>query len=397
VIPHVTRTAHHLSLGGSHTADRVLNTASRSVFVDVARAAAILMMVQGHTLHVVLATDLRTGTAFDLWSFLRGLTSCMFLLLSGFVFALATHRQWTDQFVSHAATGRRFRRFGFFLLLGYALHFPMAKLARLYGMSDERWQSFLVVDVLQCIAVMLATLQGLLWLVRTPRHHTTAAAVGCAAIIALTPTMWRIDWAAHAPTLIAAYLSPATGSPFPLFPWGAYILLGAALGGLYVRSRMDPLAGFAERVLIGGGLGMLLVAFVCVRIPLQPFGPTDFWSTSPNQFLVRSGSVMLGLGLLARVCRLVSKPAYPVQALAHESLTVYAVHLGIVYGSAWNLGLRQYVGPTLTLLPALAFVAAMWASMTVLASGWHWLKHRQPGVAQWVRVGVGGLLLGRLL
>ena len=397
MIPHVTRTAHHLSLGGSHTADRVLNTASRSVFVDVARAAAILMMVQGHTLHVVLATDLRTGTAFDLWSFLRGLTSCMFLLLSGFVFALATHRQWTDQFVSHAATGRRFRRFGFFLLLGYALHFPMAKLARLYGMSDERWQSFLVVDVLQCIAVMLATLQGLLWLVRTPRHHTTAAAVGCAAIIALTPTMWRIDWAAHAPTLIAAYLSPATGSPFPLFPWGAYILLGAALGGLYVRSRMDPLAGFAERVLIGGGLGMLLVAFVCVRIPLQPFGPTDFWSTSPNQFLVRSGSVMLGLGLLARVCRLVSKPAYPVQALAHESLTVYAVHLGIVYGSAWNLGLRQYVGPTLTLLPALAFVAAMWASMTVLASGWHWLKHRQPGVAQWVRVGVGGLLLGRLL
>ena len=397
MIPHVTRTAHHLSLGGSHTADRVLNTASRSVFVDVARAAAILMMVQGHTLHVVLPTDLRTGTAFDLWSFLRGLTSCMFLLLSGFVFALATHRQWTDQFVSHAATGRRFRRFGFFLLLGYALHFPMAKLARLYGMSDERWQSFLVVDVLQCIAVMLATLQGLLWLVRTPRHHTTAAAVGCAAIIALTPTMWRIDWAAHAPTLIAAYLSPATGSPFPLFPWGAYILLGAALGGLYVRSRMDPLAGFAERVLIGGGLGMLLVAFVCVRIPLQPFGPTDFWSTSPNQFLVRSGSVMLGLGLLARVCRLVSKPAYPVQALAHESLTVYAVHLGIVYGSAWNLGLRQYVGPTLTLLPALAFVAAMWASMTVLASGWHWLKHRQPGVAQWVRVGVGGLLLGRLL
>lgn len=106
---------------------------------------------------------------------------------------------------------------------------------------------------------------------------------------------------------------------------------------------------------------------------------------------------MLGLGLLARVCRLVSKPAYPVQALAHESLTVYAVHLGIVYGSAWNLGLRQYVGPTLTLLPALAYVAAMWASMTVLASGWHWLKHRQPGVAQWVRVGAGGLLLGRLL
>jgi len=55
------------------------------------------------------------------------------------------------------------------------------------------------------------------------------------------------------------------------------------------------------------------------------------------------------------------------------------------------------VGPTLTLWPALAYVAAMWASMTALASGWHWCKHRQPGIAQWVRVGVDGLLLGRLL
>jgi uncharacterized membrane protein len=291
-----------------------------------------MMMVQGHTLHVVLATDLRSGTAFYVWSFLRGLTSSTFLLLSEFVFTLATHRHWTDQFVSRAATGRRFRRLGFFLLLGYALHFPMAKLGHLYGMSNERWESFLVVDVLQCIAVMLATLQVLVWLARTHRH-TTAAAVGCVAIIALTPTMWRIDWAALAPTFVAAYLSPATGSPFPLFPWGAYVLLGAALGGLCVRSRMDPLTGFADRVLIGGGLGMLLVAFVCVRIPLQPFGPTDFWTTSPNQFLVRAGCVLLALGLLARIRSLVSKPAYAVQALAHESLTVYAVHLGMVYGS----------------------------------------------------------------
>ena len=375
----------------------MLNIGSRSVFVDVARAAAIMMMVQGHTLHVVLATDLRSETVFYVWSFLRGLTSSTFLLLSGFVFALATHRHWTDQFVSRATTGRRFRRLGFFLLLGYALHFPMAKLGHLYGMSDERWKSFFVVDVLQCIAVMLATLQVLVWLVRKPHRHTIAAAVGCAMIIAFTPTMWRIDWTALAPTLIAAYLSPATGSPFPLFPWGAYILLGAALGGLYVRSRMDPLTGFADRVLIGGGLGMLLVAFVCVRIPLQPFGPTDFWTTSPNQFLVRAGCMLLALGLLAQISRLISKPAYAVQALAHESLTVYAVHLGVVYGSAWNLGLRQHVGPTLTLWPALAYVAAMWASMTALASGWHWCKHRQPGIAQWVRVGVGGLLLGRLL
>lgn len=171
-IPQVTRTAHDLSFTASRdTADGVSATSARSVFVDLARAVAILMMVQGHTLHVVLASDLRTGAAFYLWSFLRGLTSCTFLLLSGFVFTLATHRHWTDHFASRAAVVRRFRRFGFFLLLGYALHFPMAKVAHLYGMSAERWQSFLIVDVLQCIAVMLATLQVLAWLARATAPH----------------------------------------------------------------------------------------------------------------------------------------------------------------------------------------------------------------------------------
>src|SRR5688572_25880822 len=108
---------------------------ARSVFVDLARAAAILMMLQGHTVHAVLASDARTGTAFYLWSFARGLTSCAFLMLSGFVFTLATQRYWTASRPSPSATGRRLRRFGFFLCLGYALHFPTANITHLYGLS----------------------------------------------------------------------------------------------------------------------------------------------------------------------------------------------------------------------------------------------------------------------
>lgn len=389
---------HELSVTPSaDTAATVSAVSTRSVFIDLARAVALLMMLQGHTLHVVLASDARAGTVFYLWSFLRGLTSCTFLLLSGFVFTVATQRHWTEYLSSRAAVGRRFRRFGFFLLLGYALHFPMAKITHLYGMSAERWQSFLLVDVLQCIAVMLAGLQGLVLLARTPGRYTIGALVGCAAIVALTPTMWRIEWSGRVPLGIAAYLSPATGSLFPLFPWGAYILLGAVLGVVYVRSARADFARFVYHVMLGCGAGMVALALISARVPLQPFGETAFWSTSPNQFLLRSGLVLLMLSLLAHISRLVSRPLFVVQALAQESLTIYAVHLCIVYGSVWNGGLRQHVGPTLALLPALGYVAVVWASMMLLASGWHWCKHRQPGAAQWVRVGVGGLLLGRLL
>jgi hypothetical protein len=46
----------------------------------------------------------------------------MFLLLTGFAFTHATNRDWADYLAIRSATGRRLRRLGFFLLLGYALH-----------------------------------------------------------------------------------------------------------------------------------------------------------------------------------------------------------------------------------------------------------------------------------
>lgn len=199
------------------------------------------MMLQGPTLHTVL--------------------------LSGFAFTFAMHRNWAGHVTSRALIARRLRRLGFFLLLGYALHFPMAKLAHLYGMSEERWRSFLVVE----------------------------------------------------------------------------------------------------------------------------------WSTSPNQFLLRAGVVLLVPGAVTFISRRISKPPYVIQALARESLTIYAVHLCIVYGSVWNLGLRQLVGPSLTVLPALVAVATMWVSMAALACAWRWCKQHEPGIAQCVRAGTGGLLVGRLL
>lgn len=371
--------------------------AARSVFLDLARAVAILMMLQGHTLHTVLAVESRGGTAFYIWSLLRGLTACMFLMLAGFAFTFATHRHWADHLAWRAPVMRRLRRFAFFLLVGYMLHFPMAKLAHLYGMSEERWRSFLIVDVLQCIAVMLAVLQGLVLVARTPTRYATIAMIGCVVIVALTPAAWRTDWTDDLPLVLAAYLSPSTGSLFPLFPWGAYILLGAVIGHLYARRNAGRIASFGLRVLIPGGVAFLALSFIGNRMPLVPLGPTDFWSTSPNQFLLRAGAVLLLFGALAHVSQRIARTPYVVEALAQESLLIYAVHLCIVYGSVWNLGLRQLVGPTLTGLPALACVVGLWASMAFLASAWYWCKHREPGVAQWIRVGVPSLLLGRLL
>jgi len=103
----------------------------RVVFIDLARALAVVFMLYGHAIDGLLDPHYRTGTWFDVWTFQRGLTSCLFLLLSGFAFSIATARHWTLHVTLSPAILKRARRFGLFIVLGYALHFPVARFADL--------------------------------------------------------------------------------------------------------------------------------------------------------------------------------------------------------------------------------------------------------------------------
>ena len=98
----------------------------RVVFIDLARALAVVFMLYGHAIDGLLDPQYRTGTWFDIWTFQRGLTSCLFLLLSGFAFSIATARHWAVHIRVSPAILKRARRFALFIVLGYALHFPVS-------------------------------------------------------------------------------------------------------------------------------------------------------------------------------------------------------------------------------------------------------------------------------
>jgi len=145
----------------------------RILFIDLARAIAVLLMVQGHTIDALLHPDYRTSLQYNAWLYLRGLTSCTFLFLSGAAFSLTALRHWEEQRRLSRRALKRIRRLVFFLALGYFVKFPMGRFAHLQYASDERWQSFLAVDVLQNVAFTLLLLQALIWVMRTPRKFAT--------------------------------------------------------------------------------------------------------------------------------------------------------------------------------------------------------------------------------
>ena len=369
--------------------------ARRVIFIDLARALAVVLMVYGHTVSALLAPQYRGGPWFEAWQFQRGLTSSLFLLLSGFAFSIATTRHWASHLHVSAVVVKRIRRFSLFILLGYALHFPAASWVSLLDLGEERWRAFLAVDVLQLIGATFLIVQALAMLSRSRRVFMAVTLLLGALVIAFTPAVWRQDWNARLPLWAAQYLSSNSGSQFPMFPFAASVLLGAGAGQIYARWGAAHMLRFANLVLLGGGAALAVVALAWRWTGFDPFGP-GAGRFIPGEFVLRTGVSLLILGVIAHGSRHLTSLPHVFGAVAQESLLIYFVHLCIVYGSVWNQGLLQRLGDTLRPIETLPIVLALVGSMVLLAWYWNWYKHHRPRMARYVVIVAAGTLIAKL-
>jgi hypothetical protein len=354
-------------------------------FVDLVRAAAVLFMIQGHALNVLLAPQYGAGPFFHTWVYLRGLTSCMFLMLSGFSFSLATIRRWPEFRVPGRRVYRRMARYLMLLILGYCMRFPSRSLSGLSTISPDQWQSFAIVDVLQLVAVTLTALQIAVWLLESPRAFMAWSLGAAAATVLVAPVVSHLGWGATAPTFLRAYLTSATGSLFPALPWAAYVFFGAALGGWYARPGPGRTARECVPAFLAVGLGMVAGGTLLHAVPWSPYGAIEFWTISPNLFLVKAGSVLIGLAAAIWLARGVRALPRVVTALSRESLLVYLAHVVLLYGSAWTVGFSQSVGARLGPGPVFVWTAALLAAMSLLAWAWHECRGHLSNAAAFVR------------
>jgi len=371
-------------------------SAHRVVFIDLARALAVILMVSGHTSSALLASSYRQGDWIRIWEFQRGLTSALFLLLSGFAFSVATTRHWTSHTRPSLALVKRLRRFGLFILLGYALHFPVRRFAELATATDQQWRAFLSVDVLQLIGATFIAVQLLVLIVQSRRVFMVVAFALAAVLIAVSPAVWRIDWTGRLPLAGASYLSPGTGSQFPVFPWAGFVLIGAGVGEIYARWGAAHLTAFANWGMLLPGVVLTLVAYNMDSNPVPPSG-VDGWSWVPGQVLMRTGVCLVILGLVAHASRRIAQLPHVFGTVAQESLLVYFVHLCIVYGSPWNSGLYQFYGEALG--PGATVLAVIGVVLPMIALAWQWngLKHHRPRLARVLAIALGLGLAGWLI
>lgn len=355
---------------------------SRVHLVDVLRLVALLQMVNGHTLDAVLLPEVREASWFGTYNFARGLVSVAFMLASGVAFHLTRIRRLPTEgpLVEDAASRRaRVRRMIELIVIGYLLRFPLGAFSGDPATIERSIAYFFRVDVLQCIGVSLLVLEGLSrFLVRPGRVR--AAALGLAVVsVALAPLGESLGGALPAP--IAAWLGHGGGSPFPILPWSAYVLLGAVVGGL-----VWPEAGLTppRRVtvgLAGATVGAALLSFALWRSPISVWSDGSSYASMPAFFVEKLAWV---LGLLAVAAPLVASvrrlPA-PLEALAGRTLAIYVFHLVVLFFPPVRLGAR--IGPTLALAPALGVSTSIVLASGAFGLAWHgWRSaHARPRAA----------------
>lgn len=373
-----------------------LSQAHRVIFIDLARALAVLFMLYGHTVSALLAPAYQTGTWFAVWQFQRGLTSSLFMLLGGFAFSIATGRHWASHVAWSPALLKRLRRFGLFVVLGYALHLPVNQIDRLPLATAQQWRSFLAVDVLHLVGVTFILVQVSVLAARTRRAFMILMLLTAAAIVAATPYFWGTDWSTRVPAWLGPYLSPAMGSLFPFFPWAGYVFLGVGLGQLYSRWGAAHLSAFAKWVLLVPGGVLLALAFISRVWPYPQFLASPY-GFPPREFVLRAGPCLIIMAAIAFASRRITHLPRVFGAVAQESLLIYFVHLCIVYGSVWNYGLSRFYKASLGPAGTILCVVFVITSMAALAWGWNSWKRLHPHTARSMTWLTGAGLLAWLL
>jgi uncharacterized membrane protein len=309
----------------------VATARSRVSAIDWLRGLAVVLMIQAHGFDAWLMPEAKVGAGYWLIRHMSGLPSRMFLFLAGVSAALRFESQLARGTAAGTMRWHLVKRGAQILGLAYLFRLQEHVLAGFKGGFPMVFR----VDILNAIGASLL----LVALVATPRHGrpriglTLAVAAG---LLALGPLIGPAHFPDWLPRPVTSYIGGQRPmSWFPLFPWGAWALVGTAIGHLWVRQSRTP-GGAARVFMLTAAAGVLSTSIVVVVRAIDPevirYPSELVQQMGPGSFFFRLGVI----GALAGVAWLVTRRARgrfsPFLQLGQTSLFIYWIHVDLCYG-----------------------------------------------------------------
>ena len=300
----------------------------RRGYLDWLRGLAVLIMIEAHVIDSWTRLDDRGSSAYEWSMILGGFGAPLFLFLAGLSVALSAGAKMRHGMERRDASGAVVTR-------GLEI-FGLAFLFRLQAMvvSWGPWRSLLKVDILNIMGPAIMAAAALWGGMKTTRGRLMAFAVATLALAFLTPPVRAASILAALPDPIEGYLRPRPGfTNFAIFPWAGFVFGGAFLGVLLDEARNPS----TERRLntwfaVGGGL-LAVGAFAASHVP-SLFANSEFWTSSPSFFLLRTGILVLTVPVAYLWHRRPRGEAAfsPLQQMGRTSLFIYWIHIELIYG-----------------------------------------------------------------
>lgn len=329
---------------------------NRLYFIDAVRAFAILMMLQGHFIDTLIDPIYRNTeyTAYNIWSYFRGITAPTFFTISGLVFTyllLRANEKGDDK--------KRIKKgiFRGLLLLGIGYSLRVNLVSWFTGYFGTY---FLVIDVLQCIGLSLILLVCLYSIFKNHSYTFSIVlfCIGC--ICFVSEPLYRNLEIKNVPLFFANYMTMMNGSVFTILPWFGYSAFGAFLSTVFFRHvHRDRFKQFTVITFFIVGAFLIFVSTDFLFFLHSITGiELIYRSASFNYLFIRLGNVLVIFGLFYAFERYLKQSI--ISRIGEKTLSIYVIHFIILYGSFTGFGLKRFfnksLDPTEVVIGAFFFV-----------------------------------------
>lgn len=330
----------------------------RLYFIDIIRAFAIVMMLQGHFIDTLLDATYRDldSIPFAIWSYFRGITAPTFFTISGLIF--------TYLLLKAKEKGNEKQRMrkgiirGFFLIfVGYLIRSPILKW--LSGSFDTY---FLVVDVLQCIGLSLIGIIIIYFLSAKKIMLFSIITLILGVFIFLTEPLYRGVSFDNVPLIFRNYISKSKGSVFTIIPWFGYFSFGAFLATLFyknIEKKNFKVIAISFFILIGTTL-ILYSSYILCEISEATNIILFLNAANYNYLFTRLGNVFIYFAFFYTFEKYLKFPL--ILKIGQKTLSIYIIHFILIYGSFTGVGLKligKTLGPWQAIFGSITFIACV--------------------------------------
>ena len=324
-------------------------TTSRLIFIDIIRAFAICMMLEGHFIDGLLAPEYRdeNNLFYATWHYIRGMTAPVFFTVSGFIFTYLLIKEQNPAKMgwNHVRVQKGVRRGINLIIIAYLLR---ANIFNLFtpGYTDMNVRR---VDVLHCIGLSLLFLIAfyLLTYRRKNRLRMSIMLLGTTFVAFFFEPIYSHLTYEYLPMPLANYFTKENGSVFTIFPWFGYASLGGFMGFLFYKNRENP---HLYRNMI---IWYILLGVILITFPYWMGKIADTLQIHSLQLIAhgdylikRIGNVLLFFALFMILRHVITSPT--LQKIGQNTLSIYVIHYIILYGSFTGMGLYRYFHDQLT-------------------------------------------------